>query len=284
MIEGREFHDAPFPNEIWDLVFAHTSGPPGTRTLTLSACALVSKRWYRLALPHLFETMYIRVMKSRYGGTHKFFDFLHAHPHICKVIKHLVVWGNWDISLQVLDCSDTLTPLLPKLTALRVLTVKGVALTQPSPLPLPAPLPIRLKRLYVCIPTHPSAPTRLSSLYALLSIVAPSTFDACTVSHHWTSASLSREEVLAFQSTPTPSTGSVEIARLGPGLEDVFDVFTSILRSDTLEALSISCRNSPACLKALPALVRSSAGARITQLEIKLECGASLAPRPTDIT
>ena len=60
MIEGREFHDAPFPNEIWDLVFAHTSGPPGTRTLTLSACTLVSKRWYRLALPHLFEIMYIR--------------------------------------------------------------------------------------------------------------------------------------------------------------------------------------------------------------------------------
>ena len=95
---------------------------------TISACTLVSRRWLRIARPHLFATV-IRPPSRAYSFS-DFFDFLVFHPHIARLIENIDLSGttrsaddpDFFLKIPYLDLQSfaALLPQLPRLQQLQV--------------------------------------------------------------------------------------------------------------------------------------------------------------------
>ena len=69
--------------ELVDVIFRYASQDKAT----ISACALVSRDWRELALPHLFSDLKFRTRNAR--PLKHFQDFIDAHPHIARYVRKL---------------------------------------------------------------------------------------------------------------------------------------------------------------------------------------------------
>ena len=69
------------PPELVDFVFAHTSYDKAT----ISACALVSRSWRSLCIPHLFSSLTV----IRHADITDLEHFLNANQHIAGCVRKL---------------------------------------------------------------------------------------------------------------------------------------------------------------------------------------------------
>ncbi|KAI0654076.1 hypothetical protein C8Q70DRAFT_544557 [Cubamyces menziesii] len=103
--------------ELVDVIFRYASQDKAT----ISACALVSRDWRELALPHLFSDLKFRTRNAR--PLKHFQDFIDAHPHIARYVRKLELIAVLDAPMDPLRPLDlrTLAAVVTSLAGLRVL-------------------------------------------------------------------------------------------------------------------------------------------------------------------
>ncbi|KAI0796407.1 hypothetical protein BC629DRAFT_1439432 [Irpex lacteus] len=96
------YHPMDLPDEILDLVFQAIDTTPSEEPTpeiavkwTWQACALVSRRWYNIVIPHLFRSITVGYLAPEFATA------LACSPFVATLVREVFLCG--DIDVQVLD-------------------------------------------------------------------------------------------------------------------------------------------------------------------------------------
>ncbi|KAI0718694.1 hypothetical protein C8T65DRAFT_737048 [Cerioporus squamosus] len=179
---------ARVPVDVFHKILVAVGDDPSTH----SACSLVARGWYDVAVPFLFSTVVFN--GGRLRPLALLLDFLATHPHLTRFMKKLKIRGNLDMGCGPEEREEQekaltvdlnqLNVSLSKLPVLESLFLREVSISPPPPGQPITGIPLRkicISRLLFSAEAHGLG--RMATECMLLAAYSPHTLMVCDMAH-----------------------------------------------------------------------------------------------------
>ncbi|KAI0718722.1 hypothetical protein C8T65DRAFT_74460 [Cerioporus squamosus] len=148
-----------------------------------SACSLVARRWYDVAVPFLFSTIVFN--GGRLRPLALLWDFLATHPHLTRFVKELKIMGKlgaqygWEEAKALTVDFNQLNVSLSQLPILESLFLREVSIPPPPPGQPISGIPLRTICVSDLLLSAEDGVGRMATVYMLLAAYSPHTLLVC---------------------------------------------------------------------------------------------------------